>query len=106
MPSFFPGNLVIVRYPFTDLETFKVRPAVVVSDTGTVNEGLFVIPLTSRTVNLGPGEFILEDWEHAGLNVPSVLKRGIVLLNQSVIIRKIGTLTPVDFSKVQSSLRL
>jgi mRNA interferase MazF len=87
------------------MESFKVRPAIVVSEAGTLYEDLFIIPLTSRTTFLGPGEFILEDWEHAGLNVASVLKRGIVLLHQSVIIKRIGTLGSMDMEKVRKSIR-
>jgi len=36
MPTFFPSDVVLVRYPFTDLEAFKVRPAVAVSEIGNV----------------------------------------------------------------------
>src|SRR5436853_370123 len=65
--SYSINELVLVRYPLTDLTTAKVRPAVVVSAPH-VSEDLFTVPLTSRTHGLLPGEFILQEWSSAGLH--------------------------------------
>jgi len=75
MPIYSRGDVLLVRYPFTDLSGVKVRPAVVVHAPHPSQDS-FVVPLTSRLTALQPGEFALADWEKAGLNVPTAVKRG------------------------------
>lgn len=65
MPSFFKNDVILVRYPFTDLSNSKVRPAVVVNSPHASND-LFILPLTSKTAGLLDGEFLLADWHAAG----------------------------------------
>ena len=60
MPSYSKNDVVLVRYPFSDLTAVKVRPAVVVSEPH-VSEDKVIVPLTSRTSALLPGEFVMAD---------------------------------------------
>jgi mRNA interferase MazF len=76
MASSSKNDVILVRYPFSDLSSAKVRPAVVVSAPH-VSQDIFIVPLTSRTASLLAGEFLLTDWTAAGLNVPTVVKRGL-----------------------------
>ena len=76
MASFSKNDVILVRYPFSDLTASKVRPAVVVNAPH-VSQDLFIVPLTSRTASLLPGEFLLTEWRAAGLNVPTAVKRGL-----------------------------
>ena len=75
MPSFFKNDVILVRYPFSDLSSSKVRPAVVVSAPH-VSQDLIITPLTSKTGSLMAGEFVLSEWSAAGLNVASASKLG------------------------------
>jgi len=75
MPSYSKPEVVLVRYPFSDLTSSKVRPAVVVNAPHT-SQDLFVVALTSKTSSLLSGEFILAEWKKAGLNVETAVKRG------------------------------
>lgn len=70
MSNYSRGEVVLVRYPFSDLSGSKIRPAVIVS-VPHVSQDVFIVPLTSRTTSLFAGEFILNDWNQAGLNVRS-----------------------------------
>ena len=74
MPSFSKNEVILVRYPFSDLSGIKVRPAVVV---GALDRSLdfLIVPLTSRTHGLAKGEFVLGDWRGAGLNLPTAVNR-------------------------------
>jgi mRNA interferase MazF len=76
IPSYSRHDVVLIRYPFSDLSGGKVRPAIIVN-AAHISQDLIITPLTSRTENLLPGEFLLEKWQEAGLNVPSVVKRGL-----------------------------
>ncbi len=68
MPNYSKNEIILVRYPFSDLSSSKVRPAVVVS-TPHPSQDILIVPLTSRTASLLDGEFLLSDWSAAGLNV-------------------------------------
>jgi mRNA interferase MazF len=75
MPNFSKSEVILVRYPFSDLTAAKIRPAVVVNDSRVFADYL-IVPLTSRTSSLQAGEFALADWRAAGLNMPSAMKWG------------------------------
>ena len=91
--NFSKGDIVLLPYPFTDLKTTKVRPAVVASSDQGKYADVFVVPITSKTGNLGTGEFILTDWQGAGLNVVSAIKRGCVLIDIALIRKRVGSLS-------------
>lgn len=96
-------EIVLVRYPYSDLSGAKVRSAVVVS-AAHPSQDLLITPLTSRTVGLLPGEFVLADWRASGLNVPTAAKRGVYTIHQSLVAKKIGTLRPADGKQLDQAL--
>jgi mRNA interferase MazF len=104
MASSSKNDVILVRYPFSDLSSAKVRPAVVVSAPH-VSQDIFIVPLTSRTASLLVGEFLLTDWTAAGLNVPTVVKRGLYTVHQALILKTVGRLTQRDAEQVKCSLR-
>lgn len=85
MPHYSRNEVVLIRYPFSDLTNFKVRPGVVVNGLHSLQD-LFVVSLTSRTNNLLTGEFILTDWKTAGLNVKSSIRRGIFTIHEKLVL--------------------
>ena len=105
MQSYSTNDIILVRYPFSDLSASKVRPAVVVSIPHSTPD-LFIVPLTSKTKSLRAGEFILEEWEKSGLNVESAIKRGIYTVQTSIVHKKIGELSKADTSRLRKSLKL
>jgi mRNA interferase MazF len=104
--TFLKGDVVLLPYPFTDLKTTKVRPAVVAASVTGHYSDIFVIPLTSRSTTLNSGEFRLTDWRYAGLNVPSAVKRGCVLVDTGLVMKKVGSLSDSDRLALDSALRL
>ena len=85
MPSFSRNDVILVAYPFSDLTSVKVRPAVVVSGEHR-SQDILVVPLTSKADRLLEGEFSLADWQGAGLNVASAVKRGLYTIHESLVI--------------------
>ena len=63
------------------------------------------MPLTSKVSSLLAGEFALTDWQTAGLNVPSAVKRGLYTVHQSFVLKSIGMLSDADASSLENSLR-
>jgi mRNA interferase MazF len=105
MPDCSKNEVILVRYPFSDLTSAKVRPAIVVSRLDRSSDYL-IVPLTSRISSLALGEFELADWRAAGLNVPSVVKRGVYTIHSSLIIKSLGRLTKQDAIQIGQSLRM
>jgi mRNA interferase MazF len=104
MPSFSRNDVVLVAYPFSDRTGVKVRPAVIVSGPHRSRD-LFVVPLTSRADRMVEGEFSLADWRSAGLNMASVVTRGLFTVHESFILKRVGTLRAMDTSRINESLR-
>ena len=104
MPSSSKSDVVLVRYPFSDLTGAKVRPAVVVNAPHS-SQDLLIVPLTSRTASLLAGEFVLAEWRAAGLNVATAVKRGIYTVRQNLLMKTIGKLADVNAESLENSLR-
>ncbi len=91
MPNYSKPEIVLVCYPFSDLSSSKVRPAVVIN-AAHVSQDLFVVALTSKTSGLLAGEFILTEWKAAGLNVETAVKRGIYTIKETLVRKRVGKL--------------
>lgn len=104
MPSCSKADVVLVAYPFTDLLTRKVRPAIVVTSPGDKYNDFFIVPMTSQTSDLQAGEFVLLNYRDYGLNVLTAIKRGCLLIDPSLVRKRIGTLDSTTFRKVYESI--
>lgn len=104
MPSYSKNDIILVRYPFSDLSSSKVRPAVIVSAPH-ASQDIFITPLTSKTTSLLEGEFVLSEWSAAGLNVQTAVKRGVYTVHQSLVVTIIGKLANSDIKQLEQSLR-
>ncbi len=102
------GDVVLVPFPFSDLSTTKVRPAVVVSSAlyQSTQPDLLLSALTAQVASAtGPLDYHLSDWHSAGLRFPSALKPVIVTLDPSRVVHRIGPLSAADLAEVDSRLR-
>jgi len=104
MPSYSKPEIVLVRYPFSDLTSSKVRPAVIINSAHT-SQDLFVVALTSKTSSLLAGEFVLTEWKAAGLNVETAVKRGIFTIKETLVRKRVGKLKDADAEELEKSLR-
>jgi mRNA interferase MazF len=87
------------------LSGVKVRPAIIVNAPH-VSQDVFIVPLTSRTTSLLAGEFVLATWwAAAGLHVPTAVKRGLYTVHETLILKRVGRLTPTDAEQVSQALR-
>ena len=99
MTSFDFGQVVLVRFPFTDQQGSKQRPSVVISNS-TYNQtrpDIILMAITSQIRSkLGFGETIIEDWKAAGLLRPSLIKPIIFTAEKSFIRKSLGQLEEKD----------
>jgi mRNA interferase MazF len=104
MPNYSKYEIILVRYPFSDLSSSKVRPAIVVSAPH-ISQDILITPLTSKTEKLLDGEFVLSEWAAAGLNVVTAAKRGVYTVHENLVLKVIGKLINPDAERLEQSLR-
>ena len=103
------GQVVLVRFPFTDLSSPKQRPALVVASRAFLSAGedVVVAAISGQRIDRpGPFDHVVEDWEAAGLLMPSVVRAGkLVTLHGDLIRRALGSLSTTDLADVEALLR-
>ncbi len=102
MTNYRAGDIVLLRFPFTDLKSAKKRPAVIISSDIFYKHynDVVVIALTSKFQN---DELLrLFEWEKAGLLKETWIKPVIGTLSDDLIVKKIGVISSSDSKKVSS----
>jgi len=102
------GDIVLVRFPFTDQVGAKQRPAVVISraDYQRQRPDVILLAVTSQVrPALGFGEALIEDWQSAGLLKPSVLKPVVFTAEATLLRKSLGRLTDRDQQTLRGVLQ-
>ena len=105
------GDVVLTRFPFTDLTGALLRPAVVVSQ-GQIGQDMVLaaissvvrgtLAFTDYTVEMTHPEFVL-----TGLRVTSVIRmHKLAAVERSVIVRRLGRLGPQLQAEADRLLRM
>lgn len=104
------GDVVLTRFPFTDLTSSSLRPAVVVS-TGAIAMDVVLIAISSMLRGgRVASDFTVEkrhpEFRATGLRVTSALRvHKLATVERTVIVRRLGTLSPALMSEVDKRLR-
>ena len=104
-----PGDIALVRFPFTDVEADKKRPALVVAHTvrSTRHRLVTVAMITSQIEALSlEGDVLLHDWKAAGLLHPSLLRLGkIATVDRELVDKILGRLSRADLASARRAFR-
>lgn len=102
------GDVVLVSFTFSDETGTKQRPAVIISsDTyNRTRQETIISAITSRMERILTGDYPINDWKGAGLLVPSVATGIIRTIKQSMIIRKLGTISGDDLKEINKQLSI
>jgi mRNA interferase MazF len=104
-----PGDVILVRFPFTDLTTTKLRPAVILTTRG---DDLTIVGIFSTPSQPARETWIVlstDDPEFAatGLKTASVIKaERIAVIERSVVVRKFGALAASQMEKLRQPVKL
>ena len=94
------GDVVLIRMDFHQTAGSKVRPAVVLLDTG--DEDFVAAPITSQVRNSN-WDLQIEQWRKAGLNVASYTRaHKLAVLAKADIARRLGSLASEDRVRLNS----
>jgi mRNA interferase MazF len=107
MTGYKRGDVVLVRFIFSDETRERQRPAVVVSS-GAYHQSrqeAIIAAITSRTDRILLGDHLINDWEGAGLLFPSVATAVIRTIKQGMIAKKLGIMPPPDMKGIEGNLR-
>ena len=98
-----PGDVVLVKFPFTSGTGSKLRPALVILDTGDAD--LVVARITTQS-SISPFDVAVMDWRGAGLLAPSIARlHKLATLEKSDIHRTLGSLQATDRQIIAVVLR-
>jgi len=104
-----PGEVVLVRFPFTEVAATKKRPALLLSRTARAPRYVLVTlaMITSQVEALDlRGDVLLEDWEEAGLLHPSLLRLAkVATVDEELIDKQIGRLSRADRARAVTAFR-
>lgn len=102
------GQIVLVRFPFTDQRGSKQRPAVVVSSVAynQARPDIILMAVTSQVqIKTGFGETLIEDWQAAGLLKPSAIKPIIFTAEKTIIKKTLGQLEDNDQENLKAIIK-
>jgi len=102
------GDVVLVSFPFTNLQTRKQRPAVVISNKEyqQSRSDIILMAITSQIRSpLSFGEAVIVHWSEAGLLKPSVFKPLIATIEQAQVIKVMGQLNTKDLAAVYEVIK-
>lgn len=95
MPTFSPGDIVRVPFPYTDRDVRQHRPALIISGGALGDEGrfLWVLMITSAEHRRWPGDVDMgARHEEAGLPSPSLVRTAKIATVEASRISPIGRL--------------
>ena len=102
------GDIVLVPFPFSNLTATKKRPAVVISsrDFNTSTPDLIIMAVTSKIDRpSGAGECRIESWKAAGLLKASAIKPAVSTIEQTLVLRKLGSLSKQDLAAMDGAIK-
>jgi mRNA interferase MazF len=102
------GDVVLIGFPFTNLQAIKKRPAVILSSRVYQQQrgDVILMAITSQIQQpLGFGDYLLQDWQACGLIKPSQLKPLLATLESTQVIRSMGKLSDRDRQGLQAIIQ-
>jgi mRNA interferase MazF len=103
-----PGFVVLVNFPFTDLQSSKVRPALIITIKG---EDVIILGIFSRIPGKLEQAWIRIDeldpaFNQTGLKTTSIIKtEKIAVVHQSLIRKNLGYIPSQLMQQVKQTLR-
>ena len=103
------GNIVLVKFPFTDIFSKKLRPALIITEESKFKD--FVLAFITTQFDQKEKYDILltadsKDFQKTGLKRESLLKLNkLTTLNKKMIVGKIGSLPKKLINQVNDNLK-
>jgi mRNA interferase MazF len=90
------GDIVLLKFPFTDGQDYKRRPAVIINES---NDGDVIVCRVTSKIYDSPQDILIEKWHESGLKLPSIIRvHKIATLEKELVELRIG--------RIDESLRI
>jgi mRNA interferase MazF len=104
------GDIVLVKFPFSDLKKFKQRPALVLAVLEfSSRENLFILSMVTSKIEGRSlqGDVLIPEWKEANLLHPSVVRLcKLVTVEETLILGCLGSLTPHRIKSIKEKLKV
>jgi mRNA interferase MazF len=103
MEQFVFGDIVLLKFPFTDGKSFKKRPALIIND---YEDGDIIVCRITSQIYDTKNDFFLDNWKDAGLKLPSVVRiHKIATLDRNLVETKMGKLNDLSKKRITQILK-
>lgn len=103
MDNYQPGDILLLRVPFSSGEDAKRRPALVLIDIG--DDDLVVARITTHA-SRSTFDVEIKKWQQAGLKAPCIIRlHKLATLEKQLIDGKLGKLAAEDWRGVQQKIK-
>lgn len=97
------GDILILEFPHSEGHKVSKRPVLVLAD---IDEEDIIVAKVTSSKERTPFDIPVNDWESAGLLLPSVIRMDkLATLSKSRIIRKLGALNTSYHPKIKVLLK-
>ena len=100
-----PYDIVVVPFPFSEIAGTKHRPALVLSQKSFNENGHSILAMiTTKGHFPWPGDADLKDYKAAGLQAPCRVRLKLFTLDNRLLLKRVGRLSPEDEKRVAQNL--
>jgi len=97
------GDIVLIGFPYTDLQDVSKRPAIVLYDSG--DQDILVARITTQEY-ISESDYKIIEWKNSGLIAQSYVRLGKqATIEKKYVIRKLGALAESESETIKSILR-
>ncbi len=100
------GDIILVPFPFTDLSSAKIRPALVLSIPDSTQFDVICCFISSKIEHASAHSVLIRPSKNNGLKVPSLVRfEKIATLDRRIILGSIGHVTPAWMKEQKKLLK-
>lgn len=93
------GDVVLLKFPFTDGKSYKRRPALIIND---YDDGDIIVCRITSQIYETPNDVNINDWEKSGLRLPSVIRvHKLATLEKDLVEVKMGQIDNSTKEKIR-----
>lgn len=94
------GDIVLLRFPFTDSKIYKRRPALIIND---FNDGDIIVCRITSQIYDTKNDIFIDNWDKSGLKLASVIRvHKLATLEKDIVENIMGQIDNSTKEKVQS----
>jgi mRNA interferase MazF len=94
------GEVVVLPFSYTDLQSEKRRPALVLLDS---DDGDILVARITSKKNVSPFDIPIQSWREIGLIVPSFIRmHKLMTIEKNLIIKSLGYLSSSDLEQART----